>query len=232
MSTTTSTTPDPPDPEFAGTGSTGGAASGDTPPAARTAKHVAAPTAGRTTAETASVERSGWWVLLLLGVLTVFYGLLVMSLRPAALASVVVFAGIGFIVSGVAQFLIAGGIDGGWRWVAYAGGALGIVAGVAAFVWPGPTLYVLAVITAWAFVVSGLTRIVGTLLGSRAGLWWLGLVLGLFELLLGMWAIGSPLREVLLFVNLIGIFLIVSGVDAIVVAATKRPGSRADAAAA
>lgn len=214
VSTTTSTTPDPRDPAPAGPGSTAG-------------RHLAPPVA-----DTDPVEGSGWWVLLLLGVLTVFYGLLVMSLRPAALASIVVFTGIGFIVSGVAQFLIAGGVDGGWRWVAYAGGALGIVAGVAAFAWPGPTLYVLAVITAWGFVISGLTRVVGTVLGSKAGLWWLGLGLGLFELLLGVWAIGSPVREVLLFVNLIGIFLIVSGVDAIIVAGAKRPGSRAGAAAA
>ncbi|MBC8090752.1 MAG: DUF308 domain-containing protein [Pseudonocardia sp.] len=162
------------------------------------------------------------WALLVLGVLTVFYGLLVMSLRPAALAGVAVFAGIGFVVAGIAQFLIAGQTDGGLRWIAYAGGTLAVVAGFAAFFWPGPTLLVLAVITAWTFVISGVTRVVGTLLATRSGLWWLGLVLGLFELLLGLWAIGSPVRELLLFVNLVGIFLVVSGVDAIIVATTGK----------
>lgn len=214
MSTTTSTTPEPPD---APSGSTE-APTGEAPSTGRTAKHVE------------PSGRAGWWVLLLLGVLTVFYGLLVMSLRPAALASIAVFAGIGFIVSGIAQFMIAGEIGGGLRWIAYAGGTLAVVAGFAAFFWPGPTLLVLAVLTAWTFVVSGVTRIVGTLLGTRRGLWWLGLVLGLFELLLGLWAIGSPVRELLLFVNLIGIFLVVSGVDAIIVAAAGKTRARAGTA--
>ncbi len=97
-------------------------------------------------------------------------------------------AGIGFVVAGGVQFLIAGGMDRRWRWIAYVGGAFGIVAGVAALVWPGPTLYVLAVVTAWTFVVHGLTRIIGTLVDAKQGLWWLGLLLGMFELLLGMWA--------------------------------------------
>lgn len=230
MPTTTSTTPEPPDAPSASTE----APTGEAPSTGRTAKHVAGPTtARREGGEPPAAEpsgRAGWWVLLLLGVLTVFYGLLVMSLRPAALASIAVFAGIGFIVSGIAQFMIAGEIGGGLRWVAYAGGTLAVVAGFAAFFWPGPTLLVLAVLTAWTFVVSGVTRIVGTLLGTRRGLWWPGLVLGLFELLLGLWAIGSPVRELLLFVNLIGIFLVVSGVDAIIVAAAGKTRARAGTA--
>lgn len=167
--------------------------------------------------------------MLLIGVLAVFYGLLVMSLRPAALASVAVLAGIGFVVAGGVQFLIAGGMGRRWRWIAYLGGVLGIGAGVAAVVWPGPTLYVLAVVTAWGFVFNGLSRIIGTLVDAKRGLWWLGLVLGLFELLIGAWAIGSPLREVLLFVNLVGIFLILCGVDAIVLALGGRSEARAGA---
>ncbi|GAA2555146.1 DUF308 domain-containing protein [Pseudonocardia hydrocarbonoxydans] len=174
-------------------------------------------------------DRTGWWAMLVIGVLTVLYGLLVMSLRPAALASVAVLAGIGFVVAGGVQFLIAGGMDRRWRWIAYAGGVLAVGAGVAAVVWPGPTLYVLAVVTAWGFVFNGLSRIIGTLVDAKRGLWWLGLVLGLFELLIGVWAIGSPLREVLLFVNLVGIFLILCGVDAIVLALGGRSEARTGA---
>ena len=204
MSTTTSTTPEPRDPVPADPGPL---------PARAEGRPVAPPAADEP-------DRAGgaWWVLLLLGVLTVFYGLLVMSLRPAALVSVAVLAGIGFVVAGVAQLLLAGALEGAWRLVAYAGGVFGIGMGVAAFAWPGPTLYVLAVLTAWMFVVSGLSRVITTLVGRRRGLWWPGLVLGLFELLLGLWAIGSPVREALLFVNLIGIFLVVAGIDAVVTA--------------
>jgi uncharacterized membrane protein HdeD (DUF308 family) len=163
------------------------------------------------------------WVLLALGVLAVFYGLLVMSLRPAALASIAVLAGIAFLVGGLSQLALAADIEGGWRWWAYAGGAVGIIAGILAFVYPGLTLFVLAVLTAWMFVVNGVVRIVNSLARRTHELWWLGLIAGLLELLLGLWAVGSPLREMLLLVNLIGIFLVVLGIDTAVTALATRP---------
>ncbi|WP_345603365.1 DUF308 domain-containing protein [Pseudonocardia adelaidensis] len=55
---------------------------------------------------------------------------------------------------------------------------------------------------------------------------------GVAELGLGLWAISSPGRELLLLVNLIGIYLIIAGVDAIVAAVTgERSDERAQAAA-
>ena len=157
-----------------------------------------------------------WWVLVVLGVLTVLYGLTVMSLRPAALATVALLAGFSFIAAGLVQLLAAGGLEGGWRWLGYVGGALGVVAGVAAFSWPALTLAVLAILTAWSFVLNGLVRIITTLLGTKPPLWWVGLVAGAAELALGVWAINAPGGEVLLLVTLIGVFLVVSGVDAII----------------
>lgn len=165
-------------------------------------------------------------VLLVLGILTVFYGLLVISLRPVAVATVAVLAAFAFLIAGAAQLLLGGGLDVPWRWFAYAGGVAAIIAGIAAFAWPGLTVVVLAVITAWAFVVNGLVRLVSTLAQEKGDLWWLGLVVGAAELLLGLWAVGSPGREVLLLVNLIGIFLVVTGVDSIFAAFTARPARR------
>jgi uncharacterized membrane protein HdeD (DUF308 family) len=176
-----------------------------------------APTAGP------SARTSVQWAMLGLGVLAVLYGLLVVSLRPAALASIAVFAGVAFLVGGLVQLALAGGLSGGWRWWGFAGGALGIVAGVLAFVYPGLTLVVLAVLAAWAFVIDGVVRIVNSLTERGRDLWWLSLVAGVAELLLGLWAVGSPVREVFLLVNLIGIYPVVVGVDTAVTALT-RPG--------
>jgi uncharacterized membrane protein HdeD (DUF308 family) len=100
------------------------------------------------------------------------------------------------------------------------------VAGIAAFAWPGVTLVVLAIITAWAFVINGLVRLVSTLVQAKRELWWLGLVFGAAEFMIGLWAIGSPGREVLLLVNLIGIFLVVTGVDSIFGAFDARSARR------
>ena len=183
-------------------------------------------TDGRAAAAVESREarpsRPAQFAMVLLGLVTVFYGLFVMSLRPAALATVTVFAGVAFVIGGITQLGQAGAVDRSWRWLAYLGGLIGIGAGVAAFVWPSITLIVLAIVTAWALVGSGAVRIVGAVIGRDRDLWWLGLLAGVVELLLGLWAIGSPGRELLLMVNLIGIYLVIVGVDTMVSALAGR----------
>jgi uncharacterized membrane protein HdeD (DUF308 family) len=158
--------------------------------------------------------------LVVFGLLAVVYGLLVMSLRPAALATVAVLAGIALIVGGMTQLGVAPEVEKGWRWLAYLGGVVGILAGLAALFWPALTLLVLALVTAWSLVINGVVRIVDSVATRARELWWLGLLAGVVELGLGLWAISSPGRELLLLVNLIGIYLIIAGIDTIVAAST------------
>ncbi|MGE3284702.1 MAG: HdeD family acid-resistance protein [Pseudonocardia sp.] len=159
-------------------------------------------------------------ISVVLGVLTVFYGLLVLSLRPVALASIAVLAALALFAAGVGQIVLAQGVPGGWKWLGYAAGLAVIIAGILALVWPGATLFVLAILLAWSFVIHGLVRIIGSLV-TRRDMWWFALIVGILEVLIGVWAIGSPGREVLLLVNLVGIFLIFAGVDAVVTAFSR-----------
>jgi uncharacterized membrane protein HdeD (DUF308 family) len=41
--------------------------------------------------------------------------------------------------------------------------------------------------------------------------WWLTLILGIVELLLGIWAAGYPGRSLFVFVNLVGIYAVAYG---------------------
>jgi uncharacterized membrane protein HdeD (DUF308 family) len=199
---------------------------GAQPPAVQASEGPAQPSSQR------PIQASRRFVLVVFGLLTVVYGLLVMSLRPAALASVAVLAGIALIVGGVVQLGLASEVEKGWRWLAYVGGVIGIVAGLAALFWPALTLFVLALVTAWSLVINGVVRIVDSVATRARELWWLGLLAGVLELGLGLWAIGSPGRELLLLVNLIGIYLIITGIDAIVAALTaERSDERARAGA-
>jgi hypothetical protein len=63
--------------------------------------------------------------LVALGLLIVFYGMLVISLRPAALAGVAALAGIALIAGGIAQIALAGELERWWRWLGYLGGLIG-----------------------------------------------------------------------------------------------------------
>jgi uncharacterized membrane protein HdeD (DUF308 family) len=152
-----------------------------------------------------------WWLYLVLGIAWLLYGMLVLSLRPEGVYSVAVLAGFAFIFGGVSQFFIAQRVD-SWQWLFYLGGVLGIIAGVVAFVWPGMTLLILAVFVAWYLAIGGIFSVVAAFAGPKRDWWWLGLVVGVLQFLLGIWAIGSPGRELLLLINLVGVYMVFFGV--------------------
>jgi hypothetical protein len=117
-----------------------------------------------------------------------------------------------------------------WRWVFYLGGVIGILAGLGAFVWPGKTLYVIAVFVAWYLVFGGILSVVSAFAGPKRDWWWMGIVVGILQFVLGVWAVGSPGRELLLLVNLVGIYMIVFGVSEIFAAFAVRSGRDARSA--
>lgn len=162
-----------------------------------------------------------WWLYLAVGILWTLYGMLVLSLRPAAVTSLAILVGIAFVLGGISQFMHASRAD-SWRWLWIVGGVLGIAAGVATFVWPGKTLFVLSVFVAWYLVLSGIFTLIASLASMHLRMWWAGLILGALEIVLGMWAISSPGREVLLLVNLVGIGMILYGVTEIFAAFSVR----------
>jgi uncharacterized membrane protein HdeD (DUF308 family) len=166
-----------------------------------------------------------WWLGLIAGILWVLYGLFVLSLRPESIYSVAILAGIAFICGGVTQFIVAGRVE-SWRWLFYVGGVLGIIAGIGAFVWPGATLYVLAVFIAWYLVIGGIFTVVGAFVGPKHDWWWLHIILGILMFVLGAWAVASPVRSVLLFLNLVGIYLIFFGFAEIFMAFALRAGGK------
>lgn len=166
-----------------------------------------------------------WWLGLVAGIISVLYGLFVLSLRPGSVLSLAILTGIAFIFGGLTQFLVARRVD-SWRWMFYVGGVLAIAAGIAAFVWPDVTLRVMAVFLAWYLVLGGILTVIDAFVGPKFDWWWLRVVLGVVMFLLGAWAIGSPLREVLLFVNLVGFYLLFYGFTEIVAAFAIRSAGK------
>ena len=152
-----------------------------------------------------------WWLFLILGVLWILFGMFVLSYNAGSLLVLAIFAGITFLMTGVNQILDSGRAEGGWRWLYLIGGALSIIAGIIAFVWPGRTLVVISVVLAWFLVFKGIVDIVGAFSNHGRPYWWIGLILGILELLLGMWAAGYPGRSLFVFINLVGIYAIFYG---------------------
>lgn len=168
---------------------------------------------GAHTAAQADLREIGgiWWLTLILGIVWTLYGMFVLSLRPATIWSLAILIGVAFIFGGVAQLMVAGRVD-SWKWLFYVSAVLSIIAGIVAFAWPGMTLYVLAVFLAWYLVIGGIFSVIAAFVGPKRDWWWVSIVLGVLEFVLGVWAISSPGRELLLFINIVGIWLVFYGV--------------------
>ena len=157
-----------------------------------------------------SLTRS-WWLFLILGILWILFGMFVLSYNVGSLLALAIFAGVAFIMTGINQFLSFGRVEGGWRWLYLVGGVLSILAGIIAFVWPHRTLLVISVVLAWFLVFKGIVDIVSAFTNHGRPYWWVGLILGILELLLGIWAAGYPGRSLFVFINLVGIYAIFYG---------------------
>jgi len=162
-----------------------------------------------------------WWWFLILGVLWTWFGMFVLSYRVGSLAAVAAFVGVAFLFGGVTQLAVASRVQ-SWRWLFVVAGILSVAAGVMTFVWPGITLYVVSVFVAWYLIIFGVMHLVGALAGPKVAWWWTQLLLGVAELVLGVWAIRSWQRSVLTLVTLVGVWAIFHGVNEIFAAFSLR----------
>jgi uncharacterized membrane protein HdeD (DUF308 family) len=162
-----------------------------------------------------------WWWFLCLGVAWTGFGTYVLSYRVGSLAAVVALVGVAFLFGGVSQLVVASRVQ-RWRWLFIIAGILGVAAGILTLVWPAITLYVVAVLVAWYLIIFGIIHLVGALAGPKLGYWWTQLLLGVAELVLGIWAVGSWQRSLLTLVTLVGVWAIFHGVAEIFAAFSIR----------
>ncbi len=153
-----------------------------------------------------------WWLWLIAGILWLLLGFIVLSLRPASITACAILIAIAFWLGGITQLALGFVLEGGWRWLAIIGGTLAMAAGIAAIVWPEPTLVVISVFVAWYLLVRGVFDVVIALSHTHVRGWWMPLIAGIVGIGLGAWAIGNPDRSVLLLVSIIGIWSIFKGV--------------------
>ena len=171
-------------------------------------------------------EASGvWWWYLILGIAWIWYGTFVLSYRVGSLAAVAGLVGVAFLFGGIDQLMAAGRVE-SWRWLFIVTGILALAAGIMTFVWPDITLYVVSIFVAWYLIVFGVVHIVNALAGPKVPWWWTQLLLGIAELVLGVWAVRSWERSLLTFVTLVGVWAIVIGVNEIFAAFSLRDAGK------
>ena len=162
-----------------------------------------------------------WWWSLPLGALWIWFGTFVLSFRVDSLAAVAAFAGVAFLGGGITQLVVASRVP-TMRWLSILGGVLGIAAGLVTFAWPGITLYVVSILVAWYLIAFGIIHLVSALAMPKLPWWWTGLLLGISELVLGVWAARSWQHSLVTLLTLVGVWAICRGVNEIFAAFTLR----------
>lgn len=164
-------------------------------------------------------------MLLILGILWTGLGMFVLSYRVGSLAVVAVFVGVALLFGGITQLVVASQVH-AWRWLLIVGGVVGVAAGIIAFTWPGVTLYVVSILVAWYLAIFGIVYVLSALAGPQLPWWWTRLLLGIAELVLGVWAVRSWQRSLFTLVTLVGVWAIFYGVEEIFAAFTVRQAGR------
>jgi uncharacterized membrane protein HdeD (DUF308 family) len=110
-----------------------------------------------------------------------------------------------------------------WGWV-LAFGVVTLLIGVAALVWPGRTLIVVAVLFGIQLIVTGIFRFAAAFASDdlTGGTRVLLAVLGVFSLIIGLYAVRHVLITLLALALLLGIFWIISGAVELFTALSRR----------
>lgn len=168
----------------------------------------------------------GWFVAL--GALWIWFGMFVLSYQVGSLVAVATFVATAFLFGGVTQLVVASRVP-RMRWLSIVGGILGIAAGIVTFAWPDITLYAVSIMVAWYLIAFGTIHIINALAGPKPSWWWTGLLLGISELVLGVWATRSWEHSLVTLVTLVGVWAICRGVNEIFAGFTLRQlGKEAD----
>lgn len=165
----------------------------------------------------------GWY--LVWGILAMIFGFFVISYRHASVYAIIYLASGFFIVGGL--FEIVGAVRmARQRWLHLVFGLIWIGAGIVGFVWPHITIFIVAVLVGWGFLVLGIFDIVDSIRNHFMPYWWVYLIRGLIAVALGFLCLRHPGAPLTALVVLIGILAIVFGAVEIIGAFSARHAKR------
>jgi uncharacterized membrane protein HdeD (DUF308 family) len=168
-----------------------------------------------------------WWLFLLTGIVWLILSVMVLRFTNASVATVGVLLGVLFLLAAANEFLIAA-IGHSWRWAHILLGIFFIVGAIWAFARPFNAFWSIASVLGLLLIFKGTLDIIAAIETKDVNSsWWLGLVAGILELLLGFWASQQlfPARGALLLL-LVGFFALFRGISEIVIAFELRSRQR------
>jgi uncharacterized membrane protein HdeD (DUF308 family) len=168
-----------------------------------------------------------WWLFLLTGLTWLLVSIIVLRWDYTTVAAISVLFGVIALFAGVNELFAIGASRGWWKVLHGLLGVVFVVVGIIAFVHPGDTFAALAAVISFFFIFKGFFDIIVSIATKdEIGVWWLQLVVGIVEVLIGFWAAGYYGRSVVLLVAWVGIAALVRGITEIVFAFKLRSAGK------
>jgi uncharacterized membrane protein HdeD (DUF308 family) len=154
-----------------------------------------------------------WWVIGLRGLAAIIFGILAFVWPGMTLAVLVLLFGAYALVDGILDIIVAVRGDAPHRVMLVVEGVVGILAGLAAFAWPGLTALVLLYIIAFWAIVTGVLEIVEAIRLRRAiSNEWALIIGGVLSVLFGIVLLAAPGTGALAVVFIIGAYAVIFGI--------------------
>lgn len=186
---------------------------------------------------TLSVFRTGrpvrlaWYWYLVTGIVWIIIGWIVLRFDYVSVAAVSALAGIVVLVAALAEVLYAVTRP-SWRWLHFGLAVIFAVAGIIILARPAASFVWIAAFVGWYFLFKGFFDIVLSFATrSENEAWWLLLIVGGIELLLGFWAAGHYVRSAALLIVWVAALALAHGISDIVLAFGVRHASEEGASA-
>jgi uncharacterized membrane protein HdeD (DUF308 family) len=160
-----------------------------------------------------------WWLLLITGIGWILVGLIVLRFDYTSVSAISILFGCVAIAAGVLEIAMVFIAAGWWKLFYGVLAVIFIVAGIVAFIHPGNTFVALSAVFSFFLIFAGTWDII-TSISTRHEIevWWLQLIGGILELLLGFWAAGYYGRSAVLLIAWVAAFTLIRGVRDIVLA--------------
>ncbi len=168
-----------------------------------------------------------WWILLVTGVAWLIISAAVLRFNTTSITTIGVLIGAVFLIASVSEIVLASA-RASWGWLHILMSILFIGAAIWAFVRPYNAFWALATIVGLLLILRGSLDLVMSINARDINpTWWLGLLAGIAEIIIGFWASQQafPTRAALL-IFWVGFFALFRGISDIVVAFEVRHAER------
>jgi len=160
-----------------------------------------------------------WWLLLVTGIGWMLVALIVLRFDYTSVSAISILFGFVAIAAGVLELGVLLLAAGWWKLLHALAAIVFIAAGIVAFIHPGNTFAALAAVFSFFLVFAGTFDIIVAISARHEiEVWWLQLIGGIIEVVLGFWAAGYYGRSAILLIAWVAAIALIRGVRDIVLA--------------